>query len=133
MGLYDDPYSRFGYLDFQMWRAVRLVVDTGIHSEGWTRAQAVRYFEDNSALSEQNINTEVDRYIAWPGQALSYMIGELDIQRLRQKAEAELGSRFDIKAFHAALLEHGALPLTVLDQVVDLWIQDQPAGPTDRR
>jgi uncharacterized protein (DUF885 family) len=128
MGLYDDPYSRFGYLDFQMWRAVRLVVDTGIHSEGWTRAQAVRYFEDNSALSEQNINTEVDRYIAWPGQALSYMIGEIDIQRLRQKAEGALGTRFDIKAFHAALLEHGALPLTVLDQVVDRWIQDQRAG-----
>jgi uncharacterized protein (DUF885 family) len=128
MGLYDDPYSRFGYLDFQMWRAVRLVVDTGIHSEGWTRAQAVRYFEENSALSEQNINTEVDRYIAWPGQALSYMIGELDIQRLRQKAEGELGSRFDIKSFHAALLEHGALPLTVLDQVVDRWIEDQRRG-----
>ena len=133
MGLYDDPYSRFGYLDFQMWRAVRLVVDTGIHSEGWTRARAVRYFEDNSALSEQNIDTEVDRYIAWPGQALSYMIGELDIQRLRQKAEAELGPRFDIKSFHAALLEHGALPLTVLDQVVDRWIRDQrQAEPSGR-
>jgi uncharacterized protein (DUF885 family) len=128
MGLYDDPYSMFGYLDFQMWRAVRLVVDTGIHSEGWTRPQAVRYFEENSALSEQNIDTEVDRYIAWPGQALSYMIGEIDIQRLRQKSEGELGSRFDIKSFHAALLRHGALPLTVLDQVVDQWIQDQRTG-----
>jgi uncharacterized protein (DUF885 family) len=133
MGLYDDAYSKFGYLDFQMWRAVRLVVDTGIHSEGWTRAQAVRYFEDNSALSEQNIDTEVDRYIAWPGQALSYMIGELDIQRLRQKAESELGPRFDIKAFHAALLEHGALPLTVLDQVIGRWIQDQRAGRAEGR
>jgi len=128
MGLYDDPYSRFGYLDYQMWRAVRLVVDTGIHAEGWTRPQAVRYFEDNSALAEQNINTEVDRYIAWPGQALSYMIGELDIQRLRNKAEGALGSRFDIKAFHAAVLEHGALPLTVLDRVIDRWIQDQESG-----
>ncbi|MFZ0498722.1 MAG: DUF885 domain-containing protein [Steroidobacteraceae bacterium] len=128
MGLYDDAYSRFGYLDFQMWRAVRLVVDTGIHSQGWTRAQAVRYFEENSALSEQNINTEVDRYIAWPGQALAYMIGEMDIQRLRQKAERELGSRFDIKAFHAAVLRHGALPLTVLDQVIDEWLQDQRRG-----
>jgi uncharacterized protein (DUF885 family) len=128
MGLYDNPYSRFGYLDYQMWRAVRLVVDTGIHSEGWTRAQAVRYFEDNSALTEQNINTEVDRYIAWPGQALSYMIGEIDIQRLRKKAEGELGSRFDIKAFHAAVLEHGALPLTILDQVVYRWIQDERSG-----
>jgi uncharacterized protein (DUF885 family) len=125
MGLYDDPYSKFGYLDFQMWRAVRLVVDTGMHSEGWTRAQAVRYFEDNSALSEQNIDTEVDRYIAWPGQALSYMIGELDIQRLRTKAEDALGSRFDLKEFHAAVLEHGALPLTVLDQVIGRWIDAQ--------
>jgi uncharacterized protein (DUF885 family) len=128
MGLYDDPYSRFGYLDYQMWRAVRLVVDTGMHSEGWTRAQAVRYFEDNSALAEQNIDTEVDRYIAWPGQALSYMIGELDIQRLRQKAKGELGAGFDIKEFHAAVLEHGALPLTVLDQVIDRWIEDERSG-----
>jgi uncharacterized protein (DUF885 family) len=128
MGLYDDPYSKFGYLDYQMWRAVRLVVDTGIHSEGWTRAQAVRYFEDNSALAEQNIDTEVDRYIAWPGQALSYMIGELDIQRLRNEAQRKLGQRFDIKEFHAAILEHGALPLTVLDQVMEGWIRDQRAG-----
>jgi uncharacterized protein (DUF885 family) len=128
MGLYDDPYSRFGYLDFQMWRAVRLVVDTGMHSEGWTRAQAVRYFEDNSALAEQNIDTEVDRYIAWPGQALSYMIGELDIQRLRKKAAAALGPRFDIKDFHAAVLEHGAMPLTVLDKVIDQWIRDQQSA-----
>jgi uncharacterized protein (DUF885 family) len=125
MGLYDNPYSRFGYLDYQMWRAVRLVVDTGMHSEGWTRAQAVRYFEDNSALAEQNIDTEVDRYIAWPGQSLSYMIGELDIQRLRQKAKGELGAGFDVKEFHATVLEHGALPLTVLDQVVDRWIRDE--------
>jgi len=124
MGLYDDPYSKFGYLDYQMWRAVRLVVDTGIHSEGWTREQAVRYFEDNSALAEQNIDTEVDRYIAWPGQALSYMIGEIDIQRLRKKAESALGSRFDIKGFHATVLRHGALPLAVLDQLVDRWLQD---------
>ncbi|MGH8289681.1 MAG: DUF885 domain-containing protein [Steroidobacteraceae bacterium] len=131
MGLYGDPYSKFGYLDYQMWRAVRLVVDTGIHSEGWTRAQAVRYFEENSALSEQNINTEVDRYIAWPGQALSYMIGELDILRLRKKAEDALGSRFNIKNFHAAVLEHGALPLTVLDQVIDRWIDSQRKSPTE--
>ena len=128
MGLYDNPYAKFGYLDFQMWRAVRLVVDTGIHSEGWTRAQAVSYFEANSALSEQNIDTEVDRYIAWPGQALSYMIGELDIQRLRKKAEEALGSRFDVKAFHAAVLKHGALPLSVLDEVIDRWIRAQRQG-----
>ncbi|HVA54244.1 MAG TPA: DUF885 domain-containing protein, partial [Gammaproteobacteria bacterium] len=128
MGLYDNPYSKFGYLDWQMWRAVRLVVDTGIHSEGWTRAQAVKYFEDNTALSVQNINTEVDRYIAWPGQALSYMIGEIDIQNLRKQAEQALGPKFDIKAFHAAVLEHGNLPLTVLNKVVDQWIQDSLAG-----
>ncbi|MGA9855505.1 MAG: DUF885 domain-containing protein [Gammaproteobacteria bacterium] len=128
MGLYDNPYSKFGYLDYQMWRAVRLVVDTGIHSEGWTRAQAVKYFEDNTALSVQNINTEVDRYIAWPGQALSYMIGEIEIQNLRKQAEKTLGAKFDIKAFHAAVLEHGNLPLTVLKKVVDQWIQDSLAG-----
>jgi uncharacterized protein (DUF885 family) len=122
MGLYDDPYSEFGYLDFQMWRAVRLVVDTGIHSQGWSRERAVKYFEDNTALSEQNINTEVDRYIAWPGQSLSYMIGEIQIQELRRAAEKELGPKFDVKAFHAAVLEHGALPLTELKNVVEEWI-----------
>ncbi|MGH8397665.1 MAG: DUF885 domain-containing protein [Gammaproteobacteria bacterium] len=131
MGLYDNPYSKFGYLDYQMWRAVRLVVDTGIHSEGWTRAQAVKYFEDNTALSIQNINTEVDRYIVWPGQALSYMIGEIEIQNLRKQAEQALGPKFDIKAFHAAVLEHGNMPLKVLKQVVDKWIQDTKAGSTE--
>ena len=125
MGLYRDPYSKFGYLDYQMWRAVRLVVDTGIHSEGWTRARAVRYFQTHTALSEQNIDTEVDRYIAWPGQALSYMVGELDILRLRRKAEKALGPRFDIKAFHAALLEHGALPLAILNRVIGRWVRQQ--------
>ncbi|HET9108645.1 MAG TPA: DUF885 domain-containing protein [Steroidobacteraceae bacterium] len=128
MGLYRDPYSKFGYLDYQMWRAVRLVVDTGIHSEGWTRAQAVRYFRTHTALTEQNIDTEVDRYIAWPGQALSYMVGELDILRLRRKAQRELGPRFDIKAFHAALLEHGALPLAILNRVIGRWVQEQRSG-----
>ena len=131
MGLYDNPYSKFGYLDWQMWRAVRLVVDTGMHSEGWTRAQAVKYFEDNTALSVQNINTEVDRYIAWPGQALSYMIGEIDIQNLRKQAEQALGPKFDIKAFHAAVLEHGNLPLTVLNKVVEQWIQDSLTGKSE--
>jgi uncharacterized protein (DUF885 family) len=131
MGLYNNPYSKFGYLDWQMWRAVRLVVDTGIHSEGWSRAEAVKYFEDNTALSTQNINTEVDRYIAWPGQALSYMIGEIEIRNLRKNAEQQLGPRFDIKAFHAAVLEHGALPLTILKQVVDKWIQDSLAGKAE--
>ncbi len=128
MGLYNNPYSKFGYLDWQMWRAVRLVVDTGIHSEGWTRAQAVRYFENNTALSTQNINTEVDRYIAWPGQALSYMIGQMDIFHLRQKAERVLGPKFNIKDFHAAILEHGALPLTILNHVIDRWIRNRQVG-----
>ncbi len=128
MGLYDDPYSEFGYLDWQMWRAVRLVVDTGIHSEGCGRARAVRYFEDNTALSLQTINTEVDRYIAWPGQALSYMIGEIEIQRLRQQAERELGPTFTIKEFHAAVLEHGALPITVLKNVIETWIANARQG-----
>ncbi len=128
MGLYDNPYSRFGYLDWQMWRAVRLVVDTGIHSEGWSRAQAVSYFRRNTALSLQNINTEVDRYIAWPGQALSYMIGQRDILELRTKAEQALGPRFDIKDFHAAILEHGAMPLSILNEVMYRWIRDRKAG-----
>ena len=132
MGLYDTPYKKFGYLDYQMWRAVRLVVDTGIHSEGWTRAQAVKYFEDNTALTIQNINTEVDRYIAWPGQALSYMIGEIEIQKLRSQAEQTLGSKFDIKAFHAAVLEHGNVPLTVLQEIVDKWIQDERASKVEQ-
>ncbi len=128
MGLYDNPYSRFGYLDWQMWRAVRLVVDTGIHSEGWSRAQAVSYFRSNTALSLQNINTEVDRYIAWPGQALSYRIGQRDILELRTKAEQALGPRFDIKDFHAAILEHGAMPLSILNEVMYRWIRDRKAG-----
>ncbi len=126
MGLYGDPYSEFGYLDFQMWRAVRLVVDTGIHTEGWSRERAVKYFEDNTALSVQNIDTEVDRYIAWPGQALSYMIGEIEIENLRRQAERELGPNFKLKEFHAAVLEHGALPITVLKSVIETWIADAP-------
>ena len=128
MGLYGDPYSEFGYLDWQMWRAVRLVVDTGIHSEGWSRERAVKYFEDNTALSLQNINTEVDRYIAWPGQALSYMIGEIEIQKLRRQAERELGPDFKLKEFHAAVLEHGALPITVLKSAIETWIADARPG-----
>jgi uncharacterized protein (DUF885 family) len=133
MGLYGNPYSRFGYLDWQMWRAVRLVVDTGIHSQGWTRARAIAYFEHNTALSTQNIDTEVDRYIAWPGQALSYMIGQMDIFKLRDQAQRALGPKFDIKAFHAAILEHGALPLTILNHVVDRWIRNRQEGKPEHR
>ncbi len=127
MGLYDDPYSRFGYLDYQMWRAVRLVVDTGIHAFGWSRARAVKYFEDNTALSEQNINTEVDRYIAWPGQSLSYMVGEVRIQKLRHEAEQRLGTRFDIRAFDSLVLKNGAIPLDLLSRVVERWIGAEEA------
>jgi uncharacterized protein (DUF885 family) len=122
MDLYDTPYKRFGYLDYQMWRAVRLVVDTGMHDFGWSRARAIQYFKDNTALSVENITNEVDRYIAWPGQALAYMIGEMTIQHLRQKATKALGENFDVRKFHAAVLEHGSLPMSVLKQVIDRWI-----------
>jgi len=122
MGLYDDPYKRFGALSYQMWRAVRLVVDTGIHEYGMTRAEAVSMLQENTALTDQNIGTEVDRYIAWPGQALSYMVGEIEIQRLRAQAERRLGSRFDIKQFHDVVLGSGSLPLDELARQVNEWI-----------
>jgi uncharacterized protein (DUF885 family) len=125
MGLYADPYDRFGALSYQMWRAVRLVVDTGIHAYGMSREQAVELFRQNTALSDQNIDTEVDRYIAWPGQALSYMVGEIEIQRLRKSAEDQLGDHFDIKAFHDTILQGGSLPLDVLDRIVNEWIDAQ--------
>jgi uncharacterized protein (DUF885 family) len=119
MGLYDDAYQRFGALSYQMWRAVRLVVDTGIHAYGMTREQAVQMFKDDTALTDQNIGTEVDRYIVWPGQALSYMIGEIKIQELRKGAEERLGSRFNLKEFHDLILENGTLPLSLLEAVVN--------------
>ena len=127
MGVYDDPYKKFGELEFQMWRAARLVIDTGIHDEGMTREQAVKLLQDNTALSQENIDAEVDRYIAWPGQALSYMIGELEILRLRREAQKTLGSRFDIRGFHDAVLSQGSLPLEVLDGVVARWVASQKA------
>ncbi len=125
MGLYATPYEQFGALSYQSWRAVRLVVDTGIHNFGWTRQQAVNYMKANTALTDQNINTEVDRYIAWPGQALSYMIGELTILKLREEARQALGSRFDIKAFNDEILAGGSLPMDVLMQAVRRWIAGQ--------
>lgn len=125
MGLYDNPYARFGYLDYQMWRAVRLVVDTGMHEFGWSRERAIRYFKDNTALSVENITNEVDRYIAWPGQALAYMIGEITIQDLRAKAKAALGEDFNVRAFHGVVLGHGSLPMSILKQAVDRWIAAQ--------
>jgi uncharacterized protein (DUF885 family) len=129
VGLYEDPYSKFGYLSAQMWRAVRLVVDTGIHSEGWTRDQAVQYFEENTGQPHLNSVVEVDRYIVWPGQALGYKIGQLKILELRHEAEQQLGDRFDIRGFHDAVLDQGALPLDILEKQVKDWIARQKSAP----
>lgn len=125
MGFYKDPYSKFGQLTYEMWRAIRLVLDTGIHAMGWTRQQAIDYFRDNSAKAEHDITVEVDRYIAWPGQALAYKLGELKIKELRGLAERELGANFDIRAFHDEVLGHGAVPLDVLESNIRAWIARQ--------
>jgi uncharacterized protein (DUF885 family) len=125
VGFYQDPYSDYGRLEADIWRAIRLVVDTGVHSQHWTRQRMVDYFHDHSAIDETNIQAEVDRYIAWPGQALGYKMGQLKILELRDRAKTELGSRFDIKAFHDEVLGSGALPLDVLEQRVDAWIAAQ--------
>lgn len=125
MGLYKDPYSRFGQLTYDMWRAVRLVVDTGIHAKGWTREQAIEYFKANAAKSEADIINEIDRYIAMPGQALAYKIGQLKILELRDKAEKALGDKFDIRSFHDALLGQGSVPLNVLERIIDDWTAAQ--------
>jgi prolyl oligopeptidase len=123
IGFYSDPYSDFGRLTFQAWRAARLVVDTGIHQFKWSREKAIQFFRENTALSEVNIESEVDRYIADPGQALAYMIGRLKIQEIRAHAEQELGAAFDIRRFHDVLLEDGALPLDLLEQKMNRWIK----------
>jgi uncharacterized protein (DUF885 family) len=129
MGMYEDPYDKFGYLTYQMWRAARLVVDTGIHAQGWTREQAIAYLHDNTALADHEIDTEVDRYIAWPGQALSYYLGMMAIEKSRAKAEAALGSKFNIRAFHDAVLEMGSVPLPVLTAHIDAFIAKGGVGP----
>jgi uncharacterized protein (DUF885 family) len=125
IGFYQDPYSDYGRLEADIWRAIRLVVDTGVHSEHWTRQQMVDYFREHSAIDETNIQAEVDRYIAWPGQALGYKMGQLKILELKQKAQTALGPKFDIRAFHDVILDSGALPLDVLEHRVDDWIATQ--------
>lgn len=123
IGFYETPYDDFGRLSYEMWRACRLVVDTGMHVLGWSRQQALDYMLENTALSEHNVTTEIDRYISWPGQALSYKLGEIKIKALRTKAEVALGAKFDLREFHAAILAHGSVPLTVLEQNIELYIQ----------
>nr|WP_283161116.1 DUF885 family protein [Xanthomonas nasturtii] len=129
MGIYETPYEEFGRLTYEMWRACRLVIDTGVHHDGWSRDQALAYLRDHTALSEHEVTTEVDRYISWPGQALSYKLGEITIVKLRAEAEKELGDRFDIKAFHDAVLRQGSVTLPVLEQQVRAFIAESKARP----
>jgi uncharacterized protein (DUF885 family) len=123
MGFYADPYARFGQLTYEVWRAIRLVLDTGMHAFGWSREQAIAYFEENAGKAAHDIVVEVDRYIVWPGQALAYKIGELKIKQLRARAAAALGAGFDVRAFHDRVLGGGALPLDVLDARIEAWIE----------
>jgi uncharacterized protein (DUF885 family) len=129
MGLYDDPYDRMGQLAYDMWRAVRLVVDTGMHSKGWSRDRAIAYFMDNAPKTKQDVVNEIDRYIGWPGQALAYKIGQLKISELREKATRELGERFDLREFNDAVLATGSVPLAVLEAHIDAWIAEKKRGP----
>lgn len=122
IGIYDDPYSRFGYLQNQLWRAARLVVDTGLHAEGWTRQRAIDYMVEATGMATERVESEVDRYLSLPGQALSYMVGQLKIQELRARAKQVLGTRFDLRRFHNVVLDSGSLPLDVLERVVDEWV-----------
>jgi len=128
MGLYTTPYEHFGRLSYEMWRAARLVIDTGIHSQGWTRQQALDFLSSNTSLSPANVRAEVDRYISWPGQALSYKMGEIKIRQLRAQAEKELGDQFDLRAFHDALLKNGALPLSMLEEQMQGFIEEQKSS-----
>jgi len=123
MGLYTNLYEQFGKLTYEMWRACRLVVDTGIHSKGWTREQAVDYMSSNTALSIHEVNTETDRYISWPGQALSYKIGEMKIRSLREKTENKLGKNFEIRDFHEIILEHGTVTLSILEKRINAHLE----------
>jgi uncharacterized protein (DUF885 family) len=123
VGRYQDPYSEYGRLENEMWRDIRLVIDTGVHAKHWSRDQMVEYFHKYTAMDEPNIQTEVDRYISWPGQALAYKLGQLEILKLRDEARLKLGSNFDLRAFHDEILGNGALPLDELDAEVHDWIQ----------
>lgn len=133
MGLYHTPYEVFGMLSYQMWRAVRLVVDTGIHAKGWSRERAQEFMKNNTALSEHEITTEIDRYIAWPAQALSYYLGQMAIEECRTRAEQALGENFDIRAFHDAILHLGSVPLDVLHERIDRFIQEGGVSPYDTK
>ena len=128
MGIYRTPYEKFGRLSYEMWRAARLVIDTGIHHYGWSREQAVDYLSSHTALSEREVGTEIDRYISWPGQALAYKLGEMTIRRVRAKAEEELGERFDIRKFHDVVLALGSVPLPALEARIDAFIADGGQG-----
>jgi uncharacterized protein (DUF885 family) len=128
VGFYQDPYSDYGRLQNEMWRAVRWVVDTGVHSQHWSRQQMIDFFHEHTAMDDQNINTEVDRYIAWPGQALSYKMGQMKILELRERAQHELGSKYDVRAFHDAILDQGPLPLDILETKIDEWITTRKAS-----
>ena len=123
MNIYTTPYEKFGQLTYEMWRACRLVVDTGVHAKGWTRQQMIDYMAKNTALSIHEVTTETDRYISWPGQALSYKIGEIKIRELRKKAEAALGDKFDIREFHEVILEEGTVTLSIMEKRINSYIQ----------
>jgi len=132
LGLFEDPYQRFGHLDLEMFRAARLVVDTGLHAKGWSRKQAIEYFLNNSSVGETAVRAEVDRYVVWPGQALAYKLGQLAIQRLRDEAEAALGEAFDVRAFHDQVLGSGTLPIPRLEAKVRSWIDTTAARQPSR-
>ena len=125
LGFYKDPYSKFGQLVYEMWRAIRLVVDTGMHSKGWTRQQAIDYFLANASKNEHDVTVEVDRYIVWPGQALAYKLGQLKIRELRNYATKELGDKFDVRQFHDQVLGNAAVPLDVLETRIKAWVNSE--------